>query len=392
MLPFQPLEVYPLMYTKLPSSTGIYAIVNHLNDKFYIGSAKTVNRLPSKSGFRNRFNGHRSRLRRNEHHSKHLQRSYNYYVGDLGLDPDDVFEIWILEYVEPELCIVTEQYYLDNYEYDYNESSIAHTTNGNKGRNFPQDHCDKIAEGLRGQAHTDERKKNISEALKASPRTKEKIAVLAEMKAKEYVGISPEGEVVYFRNAVTFANKHNLSSGSISACALGRAGTKNRIQHKGWKFYFREEYEAFNGVMPEIENRGLKSYVAISPTGNRIFFTNAQQFIRDYPECKFRASGITNCANGGQDVHKGWQFFHKEDYDAMDGNVPIVEDKKLKSYIGISPTGDRVYFTNANQFIRDYPEYNFYRCCITDCIKGRLKTHKGWKFYYANEYDERLLA
>lgn len=391
MLPFAPLEIYPLMKVDISTKTGIYAIVNLTNEKFYIGSAKSVHKFPTKCGFRARFHHHRSRLLRNIHHSKHLQNSFNKVIED-GLDPNDVFQIWILEYVEPSLCFSVEQDYLDRYDYNYNGSSIAHTSDGNKGRKFNDEHRKKIAEALKGQKHSDERKRNIAEAKKASPRTKEGAIRSADKKARDFVGISPTGEVVYFRNANKFAADNNLESTSISACAKGKVGTKNRLQHKGWKFFYREDYESFNGVVPEKENRALTSYVAISPTGNRIFFTNAQQFVRDYPQWNFRSSCITNCASGIQTVHKGWQFFYREDYDAMGGNVPIVEDKKLKSYLAISPTGDRIYFTNAQQFIRDHPEYKFNPNCISACLKGKNSFHIGWQFSYANEYDERLLA
>lgn len=53
--------------------SGIYKIVNVINNKFYIGSSKNIKR---------RFSIHKSALKNNRHHSIYLQRSYNKH----GLD------------------------------------------------------------------------------------------------------------------------------------------------------------------------------------------------------------------------------------------------------------------------------------------------------------------
>ena len=56
-----------------PKSSGIYAIINILNQKMYIGSTKC---------FRERFNEHHRYLKNNKHHSARLQNSWNKYGGD----------------------------------------------------------------------------------------------------------------------------------------------------------------------------------------------------------------------------------------------------------------------------------------------------------------------
>jgi NUMOD3 motif len=56
------------------------------------------------------------------------------------------------------------------------------------------------------------------------------------------------------------------------------------------------------------------------------------------------------------------------------------------TFVGISPTGECVIFTNALQFIRDNPEWKFSRSPITKCAQGLRKRHRGWKFFYADEY------
>lgn len=50
--------------------SGVYRIVNTISNKVYVGQAQDVNR---------RLCGHRSALRRGEHHNSHLQSAWNLY-------------------------------------------------------------------------------------------------------------------------------------------------------------------------------------------------------------------------------------------------------------------------------------------------------------------------
>jgi len=47
------------------------------------------------------------------------------------------------------------------------------------------------------------------------------------------------------------------------------------------------------------------------------------------------------------------------------------------TYIGIDPNNIKYEFTNIRQFSR---EHNLYNTHIGDCIKGKVKQHKGWTF------------
>jgi group I intron endonuclease len=52
--------------------SGIYKIVNKINNDFYVGSSKNINR---------RWHTHKSTLKYNRHHCIYLQRSWNKYGG-----------------------------------------------------------------------------------------------------------------------------------------------------------------------------------------------------------------------------------------------------------------------------------------------------------------------
>ena len=97
-------------YKSIPENSGIYCIMNILNNKKYIGS--TLN-------FRNRLRRHYYMLRKCKHHNYHLQNAYNKYGANC-------FVFIILEMCEPiqETLMMIEQKYLDSSP-DYNISKIA---------------------------------------------------------------------------------------------------------------------------------------------------------------------------------------------------------------------------------------------------------------------------
>jgi group I intron endonuclease len=93
----------------------IYQILNKVNGKFYIGSAKNFN---------NRRLNHLSELRRNTHHSPYLQHSWNKYE-------EQSFEFIIIEELkEEDNLLVREQFYLDTLTPEYNVCKVAGSLEG----------------------------------------------------------------------------------------------------------------------------------------------------------------------------------------------------------------------------------------------------------------------
>lgn len=80
--------------------SGIYAIVNIANGKLYIGSAVRL---------KQRKYMHTSLLKKNAHHSIHLQRSYNKWG-------ESYFVFKVVEYCSEDDLIKREQYYIDSFE------------------------------------------------------------------------------------------------------------------------------------------------------------------------------------------------------------------------------------------------------------------------------------
>ena len=96
---------------------GIYQIRNVINGKVYIGS--TIR------NFKVRWKEHRSELRSNRHHSRHLQNAWNKY-GESN------FSFEIVEYVTNNITervlLNKEQSYFDNRKPEYNRSLTTYTT------------------------------------------------------------------------------------------------------------------------------------------------------------------------------------------------------------------------------------------------------------------------
>lgn len=116
--------------------SGIYKILSKVNNRFYIGSSKNIEK---------RWKRHLSNLRNNNHVNQHLQRCYNKYGKD-----NFIFEI--IELCDEEELLIREQYYLDYlkpYEKGFNigkSSSGGDNLSNNPNR---EEIIEKIKKGLK---------------------------------------------------------------------------------------------------------------------------------------------------------------------------------------------------------------------------------------------------
>lgn len=85
------------MATSILKASGIYAIVNKVNGKRYVGSAVNL---------RNRWKVHKSALNSGRHHSKRLQSSWL-------KNGEAAFSFEVLELVEKDALIAREQHWID---------------------------------------------------------------------------------------------------------------------------------------------------------------------------------------------------------------------------------------------------------------------------------------
>lgn len=140
----------------LPKHAGIYAIVNILNNKKYVGSTSNLSK---------RYRQHFNLLVKNKHINIHLQNAYNKY-GNAS------FEFWILEQCDdiPDTLLLLEQKYIDS-DGDYNICKIAGKTTGIKGKahEITEYQRIKIIEANKNRIWTKEELERRSLLMKNSP-------------------------------------------------------------------------------------------------------------------------------------------------------------------------------------------------------------------------------
>lgn len=142
--------------------SGVYKIVNKVNDKYYIGS--TVN-------IRLRWNGHKSQLNRGVHHSIKLQRAWGKYG-------ESSFEFIVVSFCGVEEMFDIEQSYLDigfkkeKKKLIYNIADSAYFTAGDRHFMYGKTHSEKSKKLIREARsrqiikHSEETKNKIGEAHK----------------------------------------------------------------------------------------------------------------------------------------------------------------------------------------------------------------------------------
>lgn len=142
------------------NKTGIYKIINKVNDNFYYGSASAT--------FKERWRLHKKSLRGGYHPNAYLQSDWNIYG-------EDAFEFSIVLLCDSNNCLFYEQLFLDKYYdngvYCYNISKAASAPM--KGRKHSKQTIDKQSKvkigqnnSMYGKNHSNDTRQKIAEMLK----------------------------------------------------------------------------------------------------------------------------------------------------------------------------------------------------------------------------------
>jgi group I intron endonuclease len=133
------------------TASGVYIIRNTVNEKVYVGSAKNLYK---------RHVAHIYRLKRNEHHSPHLQRFFNKHGAD-------VLQFDLLELASVNDMIAREQKWMNFYlcfqkDKGYNIQPVAGSLAAFTGRTHTAESKQKMSAARKGKPRpwTDERKAN----------------------------------------------------------------------------------------------------------------------------------------------------------------------------------------------------------------------------------------
>lgn len=137
--------------------SGIYKILNKINQKSYIGSSISVN---------DRKNCHFSNLRRNKHTNKFLQNAWNKYG-------ENNFEFIVLEMCDKSKLFIKEQEYVNINNPEYN---IRVVVQSNFGIKLSPEFCEKQRLNKLGKKlgpHSKERREATSKRNKGYKHTQE---------------------------------------------------------------------------------------------------------------------------------------------------------------------------------------------------------------------------
>lgn len=149
--------------------SGIYKIVNTLNNKFYVGSSVSLKK---------RHNDHFNSLASNKHKNKHLQHAYNKYGKQH-------FKFEIIELViDLNNLISREQFYIDTLKPHYNICIIANSSLGVKRTKAFKDKVSKSHIGLKPSIET---RLKMSKSQKGRTFTDEQLAKMKGRKVSEAV-------------------------------------------------------------------------------------------------------------------------------------------------------------------------------------------------------------
>jgi group I intron endonuclease len=264
--------------------SGIYKLVNKLNSRIYIGSAKE---------FKSRWQSHARHLRSGKHSNKYLQNDFN-KCGE------EMFEFHILELTEgtQEERRIREQFWIDQFHdkqeqcYNHRKDALVmepnsieelRKTQSQRTKELWQDpeYRAKHEEKIREFTQTKEYRQKLSEATKtkwADPEFQEKAkAIYQSEEFKQKVG----------------KNSRKLWEDEEHRLKQSEARTAAWAHNENRKIQASER----------MKNTMAKTYTLRSPTGEIVTFTNMSKFCLEHG---LQPSGLCNVAKNKWISYKGW--------------------------------------------------------------------------------------
>lgn len=317
--------------------TGIYAIHNKINGKYYIGQATDINE---------RWIQHRSRLKCKTHENKHLQSAYNKYSKD-------AFEYFVVEECPVEKLDEREVYYVALYN--------AYTDGYNQ---------DIGGAGCKGYKHTDE------EILKMRMVQNPKAVLQLDMDLniiREWISCSHAGKAL------------GLSIRGIKAVC-------NRVNHQktmgGFYWIYKEEYDNntvdwdyylnIDASMPKrvsqysLDMQLIKVWDSVYQIHKELGY-NSSQISKN---CHFRSKTAYNYI---------WRFtdeYSQEQYNNdLNFHFSPTPNKKAKKVAQYDINMNLIKIWDSIKSVEK--ETGFSRGSIASCCNGKSKMSHGyiWAYY-----------
>lgn len=294
------------IYNGNSEKSGIYKIINTVNDRIYVGSAKH---------FKSRYYQHLTSLRKGTHHNKFLQADFN-KCGEASF----VFEV--LETVEGNQFdrLLAEQAHIDkiydNQRSCYNidkktskngRSTFSKTPEETK-RKMSEAHLatsDKKSERMKVLWQKESHKEKIKKAME--PHREQQLDTLqkhrtealkkaSETNAKHHGKIIDScGKAHEVQNLNQFCLQHGLNPGNLTKVINGKMPS-----HKGWRGYKEE----LIGVAYESRKKHKEvNFEVVSPDGVVYRETNIAMFAKKHNLSKENLAAVIR---GKRKQHKGW--------------------------------------------------------------------------------------
>lgn len=172
--------------------SGIYKIINKINNKVYIGQSINI---------KQRLSEHKSKLRGNYHNNYHLQKAWNKYG-------EDNFTFEIFKICGEDLLDSKEIYWINYYnsingDYGYNSESGGH-----KNKHLSELHRQKISKSHKGKKVSDKTKRKISENSKGKKKSEEMKSKLREANLGKKHSEETKQKISKNKKGISFSEEH----------------------------------------------------------------------------------------------------------------------------------------------------------------------------------------
>ena len=370
------------------SKNVIYCYTNKINGKRYVG--QTIQKLRKRHG---------QHLSGKQLIDKKLKQ---YGVENFKLEVLHLADIYSIDMLEKHYIICLNTIVKNGEGYNISSGGSNGNSLAGKTNEEIEEFKRKISEAKKGKyigENSPNYRKKFSEEVKRKMSEAKKGKYMGENNYKSIpiVGVGIDNMLVY--KCIREAKKDGFNNNAISRCCNGK-----QLSYKGYKWYHKEDYdklskEDVNIIQQRLEKEiksktSIKNIVAISiKDGKILFFENSKQAITK----GFDYSHIHKCCRGETKTHKGYMWYYKEDYDRLsEEDIDIIRQRlkekikienEFQSIVAVSiKDGKVLFFENTKQIAKEnFRSGDIYRCCRKERV-----THKGYKWYYKEDYDKMI--
>jgi len=207
-------------------------------------------------------------------------------------------------------------------------------------------------------------------------KSQETIRKLVEKNSKEYILMTPEGNILNIKNLSKFCKENKFYTENLTKVAQGK-----RKHYKFWQCKYSDDNSDFYKPQ-DLKEKHLsrKTYIVKSPTGAEFKVFNLRKFCR---ENNLHDGNMIKIAKGFARHCKFWQCrYEGQNFFDFFERIELNDHIFTKIFNVTSPEGDKYKVKNLKRFCR---ENNLNDGTMYDVAKGNQKSHKGWKCKYVSQ-------